>query len=479
MEERHLTGEFDPMTLTIPITRRRPRAALVVAMLGFFVVALDAQIVNVALPTISDHLGGGLSGLQWIVTGYTLMFSALQLFSGTLSDRVGARRAYGIGMAVFALASITCGLAPALGVLIAGRVAQGVGAAMITPTSLALIREAYEDATARGRAIAYWALGGSVAAAAGPVVGGALTQIDWRLIFDVNLPVAAIALLVLRHVSPAPRRPSRFDWTGQVAAILALGGLTFGIIQGGALGFSSAAVLGAFVLALVAGTVFIVSQARGRDPMVPLDLFRSRTTSAGLSTAFVTMASFYGVVFVQSLYFQQQRGQSALVTGLLFLPMTAMVAALNPFVARIMERIGLLTTTVVGIVIMFVGLVGLSLLSLSAPVWAVSLLMVPVGVGGSVTVPPLTALIMNEAPAERAGTTSGVLNTSRQMGGSLGVAVFGAVLATQASYIDGARLDYRVAALLLLLVGGLVLRLRANAPSTADPTPNDRQMVLN
>ena len=466
------------MALTVPTTQRRRRAALVVAMLGFFVVALDAQIVNVALPTIRDRLGGGLSGLQWIVTGYTLMFSALQLFSGTLSDRVGARRAYGLGMAVFALVSLTCSLAPALGVLIAGRVVQGFGAAMITPTSLALIREAYEDPTARGRAIAYWALGGSVAAAAGPVVGGALTQIDWRLIFDVNLPVAAIALLVLRQVSPSPRRPSRFDWTGQVAAILALGGLTFGIIEGGARGFSSTEVLGAFGLACVAATVFIISQARGRRPMVPLDLFRSRTTSVGLSTAFVTTAAFYGVVFVQSLYFQQQRGQSALMTGLLFLPMTAMVAALNPLVARIMERIGLLPTTVVGIVIMFAGLVGLSLLSLSAPLWAVSLLMVPVGVGGSVTVPPLTALIMNDAPAERAGTTSGVLNTSRQMGGSLGVAVFGAVLATQASFIDGASLDYRVTALLLLLVGGLVLRLRANAPSTAAPTTNDRQMVL-
>jgi DHA2 family methylenomycin A resistance protein-like MFS transporter len=193
-------------------TAVRPRASLAVAMLGFFVVALDAQIVNVALPEIRNDLGGGLSGLQWIITGYTLMFSALQLFSGTFSDRAGARRAYGLGMILFTIASLACGFSPSLPVLIAGRILQGIGAAMITPSSLALIREAYHDAAQRGRAIVYWGLGGSVAAAAGPVLGGVLTQIDWRLIFFVNLPVGAAALLVLSHV--APRRAARNPLTG-------------------------------------------------------------------------------------------------------------------------------------------------------------------------------------------------------------------------------------------------------------------------
>ncbi|MBB6404478.1 MFS transporter [Arthrobacter sp. AZCC_0090] len=160
-----------------PATLARPRGSLAVAMLGFFVVALNAQIVNVALPGIRNDFGGGLSGLQWIVTGYTLMFSALQLFAGTLSDRVGARRAYGIGMTLFTVASVACGFSPSLPALIAGRVLQGIGAAMITPTSLALIREAYHDPARRRRAIVYWGLGGSVAAAAGPVLGGVLTQI--------------------------------------------------------------------------------------------------------------------------------------------------------------------------------------------------------------------------------------------------------------------------------------------------------------
>jgi DHA2 family methylenomycin A resistance protein-like MFS transporter len=367
-------------------------------MLGFFVVALDAQIVNVALPTIRQHLGGGLAGLQWVVTGYTLMFSALLLFAGTLSDRVGARRAYGLGMVLFVVASFVCGVAPTLGTLITGRIVQGFGAAMITPTSLALIREAYDDDAACGRAIAYWALGGSVAAAAGPVLGGVLTQIDWRLIFDVNIPVGAAALLVLTRVAESPRRERRFDWIGQIAAVLALGGLTFGIIEGGRLGYGAAPVLAAFVVAAVAAVAFVAAQAKGRNPMVPLGLFSSRAMTTGLSIAAITMAAFYGVVFLQSLYFQQQRGQSALLTGLLFLPMTGMVAALNPFVARVMERRGLLPTTIAGIVVMAAGLGGLCLLSVTAPLWLASLLMVPVGVGGSFTVPPLTALVNEQHP---------------------------------------------------------------------------------
>lgn len=436
------------------------RAALIAVMLGFFVVALDAQIVNVALPDIRHGLGGGLAGLQWIVTGYTLMFSALQLFSGTLSDRVGARKAYGAGMVLFIAASLACGASASLPMLVAARFVQGFGAAMITPTSLALIREAYTDTAQRGRAIAYWALGGSVAAAAGPVVGGALTQVGWRLIFFVNLPVGVAALAVLTKVAESPRRPAPFDWTGHFSAITALAGLTFGIIEGAATGYGAPNVLAAFVLAAIGAVVFLAAQARGRHPMVPLDLFRSSTVATGLGIALVTMAAFYGVVFLQSLYFQQQRGASALVTGLLFLPMTGLVAALNPLVARVMERIGRIPTTIIGEIMMAGGLIGLALVPPTTHLWLVALVMVPVGVGGSFTVPPLTALIIDAIPAERAGTASGVLNTARQMGGSLGVAIFGAVLATQTTFQTGLRLDTAVTGAALLLLAGATIRLR-------------------
>ena len=271
-------GRIEGTTARVP-ERRHLRAALAAAMLGFFVVALDAQVVNVALPAIRADLGGGLSGLQRVVTGYTLMFSALLLFGGTFSDRAGARRAYGTGMVVFAAASAACGLAPSLGFLVAARLVQGAGAALVTPTSLALIREAYHDPGQRARAIAYWAMGGSVAAAAGPVLGGALSQLDWRLIFFLNLPAGALALVVLTRVGASPRQAVPFDWTGQICAVLALAALTYAVIEGGKQGYGSAPILAAFMAAIAASAAFLAAQALGRHPIVPLEMFRSRTAA--------------------------------------------------------------------------------------------------------------------------------------------------------------------------------------------------------
>lgn len=440
-------------------TVTRPRASLAVAMLGFFVVALDAQIVNVALPEIRNDLGGGLSGLQWIVTGYTLMFSALQLFSGTFSDRAGARRAYGLGMILFTAASAACAFSPSLPALIAGRILQGIGAAMITPSSLALIREAYHDAAQRGRAIVYWGLGGSVAAAAGPVLGGVLTQIDWRLIFFVNLPVGAAALFVLARVGPSPRRPVPFDWFGQITAVVALASLTYGIIEGAAVGYGRPGILALFAVCAGSVAAFVLAQARGRHPMVPLELFRSRTVSTALAIAVVTMAAFYGVVFLQSLYFQQQRGATALETGLLFLPMTGLVALLNPLAARWMVRSGSVAMIAAGQLFMALGLAGLWLLPANAPALLVAAVMVPVGVGGSFTVPPIIALVMDHVPADKAGTASGVINTARQVGGSLGVAIYGALLTGQ-GFMDGLRLGLGITAIVLLILIAAALPLR-------------------
>ena len=437
----------------------RPRLSLTVAMLGFFVVALDAQIVNVALPEIRSDLGGGLAGLQWVVTGYTLMFSALQLFAGTFSDRTGARRAYGLGMILFTVASAACAFSPTLPTLIGGRILQGIGAAMITPASLALIREAYHDAAARGRAIVYWGLGGSVAAAAGPVLGGLLTQIDWRLIFFVNLPVGAAALAVLSRVAPSPRRPAPFDWAGQITAVLALASLTYGIIEGAEAGYGSPGILLMFAVCAVSVVAFIRVQAKGRHPMIPLDLFRSRAVSTVLIIAVVTMAAFYGIVFLQSLYFQQERGSSALETGLLFLPMTALVAILNPWVARLMARYGHAAMIAAGQVVMAAGLAGLCFLPPDAPVLLVAALMIPVGVGGSFTVPSIIAVVLDQVPAERAGTASGVVNTARQVGGSLGVAIFGAVLAS-GEFMAGMRASLGVTAAVLIILVLVSMALR-------------------
>ena len=430
-------------------------------MLGFFVVALDAQIVNVALPDIGTALGGGLSGLQWVVTGYTLTFSSLLLFAGTLSDRVGARRAYGLGVGLFVLASAVCGFAPTLPVLVTARVVQGVGAALITPTSLALLREAYVDARDRTKAVAYWALGGSVAAAAGPVLGGVLTQLDWRIIFFINLPVGVAALVLLTRVPLSPRRPHPFDPVGQVAALAALVGFTYAVIEGGSSTYSDPAVLGAFAVAALGAVVFVRSQARGRHPMVPLDLFRARPVAISLAAAFITMSAFYGVVFVQSLYFQQVRGASPLQTGLLFLPMTALVAILNPTAAKMSLRYGSRVPIVTGQILMGLGLLGLALAPSDLPVAIVAALMVPVGVGGSFTVPPLTSLLLDAVAAPQAGTASGVLNTARQVGGSMGVAAAGAVIAHMSGFMGGLRVSLVALAVLVAITTLLSLTLPA------------------
>ncbi|HUK69821.1 MAG TPA: MFS transporter [Streptosporangiaceae bacterium] len=452
-----------PSQVTRAVTgdvRRQKRAALSLAMLGFAVVALDAQITNVALPAIHRSLGGGLAGLQWIVTGYTLMFSALLLFGGSMADRIGSKTAYRNGMVLFVAASAACGLAPSLPFLIAARIVQGTGAALVTPTSLSLIREAFEDSKERARAIAFWAMGGSVAAAAGPVLGGLLTQAGWRLIFFVNLPVGLAAIGLLARAAPSPRRAARFDWTGQVSAVLALGALTYGLIEGGSTGFGAGRVIVAFLISATSVAVFLAAEHRGRHPMVPLPLFRSRTVAITLSVAFITMAGFYGTVFLQSLYFQEQRGYSALATGLLFLPMTGLVALTNPLVARIAQRFGRILPIVAGQAAMATGLLLLALLPPNAPALAVAAVMILVGVGGAFTVPPIASLILDSAPGQLGGTASGVLNTFRQMGGSLGVAVFGAVVSASAAFEAGLRVSYTATAALVAIAAASTLALR-------------------
>jgi len=429
--------------------RGRQVATMGAAMLGFFVVALDVQIVNVALPTIGTGLGGGLSGLQWLVTGYALTFSALILSAGTLSDRYGARQVYVAGMLLFAAASIACALAPGLDFLIAARLLQGAGAAVVTPTSLAIIREGFADQGQRTRAIGLWAVGGSVAAAAGPILGGALTEIDWRLIFWVNVPVAAVALLCATQVQPSRRRSSSIDLIGQTSAVVGLGAVTYGVIEGGTLGWGSPAILATFAIAGLSAAVFFLAQTRCAHPMVPLHMFRSRQFSVGLAIGFVSMAAFYGVVFVQSLYFQNQRELTPLLTGILFLPMTLAVTLVNLFASALMMRFGnrLLITT--GLAVQSLGLLLIAALPPTVSVWTVAATMVLVGVGGAMTVPPIASLVMESAPRDLVGTASGVLNTFRQLGGSLGVAGIGATIAAHRTFMPGLRSSLIATALVL------------------------------
>jgi MFS transporter, DHA2 family, methylenomycin A resistance protein len=413
---------------------RRPAArgalALVAGLLGFTVITVDVSAVNIALPAIQDSLSGGMAGLQWVVDAYTLTFAALMLSAGALADRVGARRAYAWGVALFTVASLACALAGDIAVLTGARVAQGGAAAIVLPASLALIRHAYEDARARARAIALWTVGGSVAMAAGPVLGGLLTDTaGWRAVFLLNLPVGAVILGLLIRVPVSPRRPAALDGAGQLTAVLALAALAFAVIEGGHRGWTSGPVLAAAALAVGCGYAFYAVERRQRRPMVPLDLLTDRRVAVPLAVGFAVNAAFYGGIFLLGLYYQQVRGMSGTVAGLMFVPMSALVTATNLVSPRLAERIGRRSVIVAGQLV-FVGAM-LALLPLAArtPVWLVLVLLVPLSVGGALVVPALTALLMDAVPGNRAGTASGLLNSLRQTGGALAVAVFGALLA--------------------------------------------------
>jgi len=423
---------------------------LAAAVLGFFMITLDAVIVNIALPSIRHEFGGGITGLQWVVDGYTLMFAALLLSAGSLSDRVGARRAFAAGLSVFIAASAACGLAPSLNALVAARFVQGAAAAVMMPASMALISQAYAGPVRRARAVAVWAVGGGVASTAGPVLGGLLTLVTWRTIFFINLPAGALGLLLLARAERSPRRPVPFDWAGQATAVLAMGGLTYGAIEAGAVGLAAPRVLAAFAVAAVALTAFLAIQARGAHPMLPLDLFRSRTVSITVAVGFAFVVGYYGVPFVMSLYLQQVRGLSPLVTGAAFLPMMLIGVSLTPFSARAAERLGARALVTGGLVLMAAGAAILATVPAATPVAALAAIMVLVGLAGPSVTPPAIALLLNSVPGHRAGTASGVFNTSRQVGGALAVAVFGALLANQATFLPGLRTS-------LLLAGAVAL----------------------
>ena len=298
-----------------------------------------------------------------------MLFAALLLTAGALSDRVGARRAFGSGLAVFVLASALCGLSLSLPMLVAARFLQGTAAAVMMPSSMALIREAYPSGLQRARALAIWAMGGAVASSSAPILGGLLTQLSWRGIFFVNVPVGLAALIMVTRTSASPERPAPIDWIGQLTAVLAMGGLTFGAIEVGAWGIASPLVIAAFAVAALGALAFVITQGRVRHPMVPLPLLRIQTVRISSVIGFAFMVCYFGLPFILSLYFQQVRGLSPLATGALFLPMFLTGFIVTPFSARLAERFGAQRVITVGLLAMTIGLVVMGMVvSASAPI---------------------------------------------------------------------------------------------------------------
>jgi DHA2 family methylenomycin A resistance protein-like MFS transporter len=456
------------------MTRSDPHARIVlaVASMGFFLITLDISIVNVALARIRSDLGGGTTGQQWVIDGYTLLFAALLLFAGNLSDRIGAKRALGFGIFAFGLASAACAAAPTIGVLLGARGLQGAAAAVMLPASMSLVRQAFPDPGRRARALGVWAVGGAVAGLIGQPLGGVLTTVDWRWVFTINLPVCAIMLALLALVAASPTRSAPFDWAGQALAVIALSTLVYGLIEGGHSGFGRGTVVVALAVSVLALGSFVLVQARARHPMMPLSLFHARGFQLALPVGFAFMVGNYGNVFVVSLFLQQHLGLTPLHAGLVFLPSAFFAIAGNLLSGPITNRCGARLPVVVGLLSMVVGLLAQLLTAgLGRPLLS-ALCVIPVGAGGSLAMPSVTGVVLEGVPGDLAGIASAVFNTFRQIGGAVAIAVFGALIAHPETFLTGMRVSLAIAAVLLLVAAVSSLRIR---PRAVDPVGGVRR----
>ena len=439
--------------------------------IGFAVVQLDVTVVNVGVKAIGESLGSSISALQWVVSSYTLALAALILTAGALGDRIGAKRLFLIGFAIFTGASAACGLAPSLAILIAARTIQGVGAAILVPCSLALLNHAYHRAAQRTRAVGFLAAGASTALAAGPVVGGVLIAlVGWRGIFFINLPIGlAGMLLTARYASETPRSRGRgLDVPGQLSAIVALAALAAATIEGGAAGWTDRWVLAGFVVSLLAGACFVAIERRGSQPMLPLSLFGNSTFRATTLIGLLINVAFYGLIFVFSLLFQREQGFSALKTGLAFLPMTASIMAANLLSGRLTQRLGVRAAILLGLGLMSAGCLGLLGITQGTSYEAMALQLLVLGAGLGFIVPPMTSALLGSVDRSRSGIAAGTLFAMRQSGSVIGVALFGSLLAGQ--FVTGLHTALAIS-LAVLAIGGLAA-LEIGPRSRGAPAPH-------
>jgi DHA2 family methylenomycin A resistance protein-like MFS transporter len=394
-------------------------------------VQLDVTIVNVALPRMASELHSGVAGLQWVVDAYALAFAVLLLSMGYFGDRFGGRRVYLGGMLLFALASVLCGCSSDAPMLIAGRTLQGVGAAAMLPCSLALLSHAtaHEHAL-RARAVGWWTASGSIAIAAGPIIGGLLMSVtSWRSIFFVNVPICVVGAWLTWRVPETERkqRDGRFDLRGQLLAIIALAGLTMAVIEAKPLGWTHPLVLACAAMALLAAPLFVWAEARHAAPMLPLRFFKAPGFSVAVTYGVIVNLTYYGIVFLLSLYLQRVHGYSALRTGLAYLPLTATFFGVNIFSGWLVGRTGARLPMVLGALIDGAGFALFLLLGADSPYLLMlpAFALLPSGMG--LGVPAMTTTVLSAVEKYASGTASGVLNAARQAAGAIGVALFGSL----------------------------------------------------
>jgi DHA2 family methylenomycin A resistance protein-like MFS transporter len=411
-------------------TSTAPRLALVAACLGFFVIQLDATVVNVALDAIRADLGGTLADQQWVVASYTVALAAGMLPAGSMGDRFGSRRVCLWGLAAFALASVACAAAPDVPVLIAARTLQGIGAAALLPCSLALIVHQFPDPRERAHALGVWGGVSGIGMAAGPVLGGVLVAASgWPAIFLVNVPVCLAAFVMIRrHAAESPvRQAGPLDLPGLVLGTAALAGLAGGLIEAGHRGWTHPLPLALLLAGAALVPLFVLGERHAREPMLPVSVFASPRFAAGTGVGFLFNFCLYGSLLCLSLFLQGPLGQSAFATGMQIFPLTVAICIGATMSGRLTGRFGARVPMLAGL---GAGAAGAALLLAAGPSGPRLLVVAGATLLGfcSFAMPAMTSVVMSGIGADRAGLGSGVLNTARQAGGALGAAVLGSLL---------------------------------------------------
>jgi EmrB/QacA subfamily drug resistance transporter len=451
---------------------------------GLFMIMLDNTVVNVALPSIRQDLGIGISELEWVVNAYALTFGVLMLTGGKLADMFGRRLIFIVGLMIFTAASLICGLAGSAELLIAARTVQGVGAALMNPATLSIITATFPPRQ-RGTAIGIWAGVSALALAIGPLVGGLITEhLNWSWIFFVNVPIGLLAMLAARIFIAESRdssREQRLDLPGLITSGLGLFALTYALIETNQHGWTSPLILTMFAVAVVSLAAFVLLETHQRLPMLDLTLFRDPTFTGANTVMLLVGLAMFGVSFFNSLFLQNVLGFSAVQTGAAFLPMTLMIVLVAPVAGRLADRYGARWLMGLGLTLVSLSLLLFGRLDATASFLSILPGLVIAGLGMALTMSPTTATAMASVPVDRAGVGSAVINSMRQVGGSTGIAVMGALFATKVDvgptdpryaeqFVGGYHLAVHVAAALTLagaIVAVLTVRRRLQ-PEPAD-----------
>ena len=419
------------------VPERRTRLLILgICSMSLLIVGLDSTIVNIALPSIHRSLHSSLSGLQWTIDAYTLVLASLLMLSGSSADRLGRRRVFQVGLCLFSLGSLLCGLAPSLPTLIAARVLQAIGGSMLNPVAMSIIRNVFVDPRERAQAIGVWGGVIGISMALGPVVGGALVDsVGWRSVFFVNVPIGllAIGLTALKVPESRADHARRIDPAGQILIIIALATLTYAIIEGPSAGWLSVQTLGLFAVSVAAFATLVVVELRRDQPLLQVRFFRSAPFSGASATAVAMFAAMGGFLFLNTLYLQDVRGLSPFTAGLYTLPMAGVMLVVAPLSGRFVGNRGSRAPLVGGGLSLLAS--GLILTTLS-PHSSLALLFVAYalfGLGSGLVNPPITNTAVSGMPPAQAGVAAAVASTSRQVGQTLGVAVLGALAGTGAT----------------------------------------------